>query len=224
MPLQTDLENEIKNIYASYTSTSIALPNNKGNLYELYIFLLAYQTIAGLNSSTAIISPGTSLAFRCSPGKIDNATFSYVTFTKGGNDYELRNGIEVIGHNMFHEIDVSIFEGGQADKTRPRRHALKMSVECKNHSKLSSLKGESRKYLGCITDLCSGVHNATAGCINCGIGFSVGFATPLSAPATNKYFKYLTSYTLNPMFDLRPSTSAVGDFVNYITQVYNSLP
>jgi hypothetical protein len=223
MPLQADLEAKIKTIYATYSASSIAIPSNKGNVYELYVFLLTFDTISNLNPTTAIQSPGASFSFRCSPGKIDNSRFSYVTFTKNGTDYELRNGIEVIGHNMYHEIDVSIFIGTQTDQKRPNQSALKLSVECKNHAKLGPLKGESRKYLGCITDLCNALHHATAGCITCGIPFDAGFATPVSAPSSHKYYRYLNSYSLNPMFDLRPYTSTATDFINYITQIYNSL-
>lgn len=222
MALQTDLEREAKNIFSAYSSASLPLPSNKGNLYELYIFLLAFDTIHGLNPAATIKSPTTGFTFRCSPGKIENNKFSFAEFDRNGVTYQLRNGIEVTGHNMYHEIDVGIYEGTQTNKSRPGRSILKLSIECKNHARLSSIKGESRKYLGCITDLTHATHG-TAGCIVCGIGFDASFATPLIVTSSNRYYKYLQSYTLNPMFDLAPGTSCESAFKRYITSVYHSL-
>lgn len=223
MSLQKDLENSVQGLFKNYSQSPLTLPNNKGNLYELYLYLLIYQSLARV-SNTRIINPGGGFRFRCSPGKINNRTFSYVSFTKNNRSYELRNGIEVIGINMFHEMDIIIFRGRQQDNNRPSRNQRNIiwAIECKNHSKLNSLKGEVRKFLGAITDL-SLIDHGSAGCIHCGVGFVPYFATPLNAKTTHRYRVYLNNYGLNPLFNLKPNSSEEQDFINSVIDLYNGL-
>jgi len=217
-----DLQNDLQRVVSSAFASPVAFPSNKGNLYELYIFILLYRTIKQLNPTTSIQSPSSGFAFRCNPGVIDNSRFSFITFTKFDQIFEIRNGIQVIGHNMHHEIDVSIFSNTQANNSRPQKTDLKLAIECKNHSTVSSLKGELRKYLGCITDLCHVAHGS-AGCIMCGVGFEACFATPLLPPGLSQGLTFLDSYGLNSGFDVKPHSSHETVFIDYITLLYHSL-
>lgn len=223
MPLQKDLERSVNRIFSSFSSSSVAIPSSKGTLYELYLFLISYQTIQGLNNTTRIVSPGGFFKFRSSPGVIKNSQFTYITFTKNGITYELRNGIEVNGYNMYHEIDIAIFSNRQTNNSRPNKSNLLFSVECKNHAKISSLKGEVRKYLGCITDLASGNHNGNAGCLHCGIGIEPVFATPLNVLTNHDYYNYLINYGLNPKFSLKPNSNGETRYIQDLTNFYNQL-
>ena len=123
---------------------------------------------------------------------------------------------------MHHEVDISIFENNQANNSRPNKRDLRFAVECKNHAKLSSLKGETRKYLGLIADLAIGAHG-NAGCIHCGIGFLAYFATPLNAISNHTYLKYLTNYHLISSFGFAPNKGGEKRFIKQLKVFYNGL-
>lgn len=224
MPLQTDIENSIIGIFNNYIQNPLTLPSNKGNLYELYIFLLIYDTINRISLNGAnIINPNNTFVYRCSPGLVSNGRFSYITFTKNNQIYELRNGIEIIGINMYHEIDVLIFRNQQTNNNRPakNKNEIVWAIECKNHSKISSLKGEVRKFLGAVTDLTQTNHSM-AGCIHCGIGFTPIFTTPLNSLTNLSYLVFLNNYSLNPIFNLKPNSIEEQDFITKIEELYNN--
>ncbi|WP_276380174.1 hypothetical protein [Flavobacterium sp. H4147] len=228
MDLQTEIENCIKKLFSIGTSSVYTLPTNKGNLYELYLYLLIFETLKNVSGNNAtIINPNGSstFKFRTSPGIVKNSKFSYAVILKGSKKFELRNGIEIIGININHEMDILLLENQQIDNVRPNKlkGELVFALECKNHSALSSLKGEVRKFLGAITDLTSFDHNL-AGCIHCGIGFKPYFTTPLNnSHANNSLMNYANNYGLNPKFNLYPGSIEESNFIGEIQTLYNLL-
>jgi hypothetical protein len=219
MTLNNSLRDNVVQIFSNTLQKNYTLPSNKGNLYELYLFLLTFKILKRINSSTKIISPNNKFRFRCSPGIVKNENFSYIEFKKNGKTYELRNGIEVQGVNLYHEADIAIFRGKQLNNSRPPRANLSLCIECKNHSKIGSLKGEVRKFLGVVTDLAREEHDK-AGCLHCGIGFHPFFATPVNAIASHPYSVFLKNYSINPFFSLKPNSLVEKKYEKYIKDIY----
>lgn len=227
MTIDQQIEDSIFNIFSSVTTSTYNKPTNKGNVYELYLFILIYKTLKRISGNrTTINNPQglSSFIFRNSPGLISNNRFSYATVTKNGNLFELRNGIEIVGINMYHEMDLILFRNNQIDNSRPDKSngEIVFVVECKNHGSISSLKGEVRKFLGAITDLADHNHSG-AGCLHCGVSPKPFFVTPLNAPTNHKYRTYASNYGLNPQFNLRPSTTEEQFFITEIENMYRSL-
>ena len=224
MPLQDDLESTVNSLFGAYSASTLAIPSNKGNLYELYLYLLLCTHISHISGRLRFVNPTGIFRFRCSPGPINIRDFSYAEFMKNSDVYELRNGIEIEGFNMHHELDIIIFKGTQPNNLKPCHinTTIIWAIECKNHKEISSLKGESRKFLGAVTDLSASAHSS-AGCMHCGHSFEPFFATPVNATINNKTRIFLNSYGLNPEFDLRPYTRVEGNFIRKVVDMYVTL-
>lgn len=209
MALPVGVEKMTDDFFSKISSiSSYASISNDGNKYELYIYTIAHKAL----SANFTLNPkglnGSVFKFRCSPGKVDNK-YSYFSF----GDYELRNGIEVIGHILEHEIDVCVIENPKAlDLFRPDKDDLLLALECKSYSSASSLKGECRKNLGAISDLSEKGQtlngHVDVGCMHLGFSFHKVFVTNVPKTQGIKLQNFLRNYDLNPKFGVIPHSLA----------------
>lgn len=143
--------------------------------------------------------------------------------------FELRNGIEIKGHALEHEMDICILTTDRAlgYATYPMYSALKLAIECKFYSNANSLKGEARKFLGAISDLSSnaqpGSTGLNAGCIHMGIDFFRSFATNVSSSLRPDIQHYLNTYTLYPKFGVLPGSAEERTLKNEIVSYSTSI-
>ncbi|SDE86819.1 hypothetical protein SAMN05216464_110118 [Mucilaginibacter pineti] len=203
---------------STYTDVS-----SGGNKYELYVYSLVHKA---LSKNFELFPEGLSSAgefkFKCSPTPISE-NFSYFTFiVPGRNLYELRNGIEVKGHAMEHEMDIAVFNRANFNHGEYPNHSdLALSLECKFYDSASALKGEVRKYLGAISDLSKFAEPIglphLAGCMHLKHEFFKAFVTNVARSSRTDLQDFLSSYSLNPKFGISPGTTEEQSFKDEIS-------
>ena len=200
MPIQT----AIRNYFAALaTLTTYTNPSSNGNKYELYVYCLTHDgLLRNFTLTPKAIAAGGSFLFKCSPGPINNS-YSYfeVNATKGV--HELRNGIEIQGHSMYHEMDICVLSVNSPWITgnRPTANNLMVAFECKFYTNASSLKGESRKYLGAMVDLCRvplAIPVVHTGIVHIGFSFFRSFVSNVSSTSRIDIQTFISDYVLLP--------------------------
>ena len=225
MALSVNLENAIKNFFSQLSAVNSYLPiKSNGNRYELYIYSLVHKALsANFKLIPQQLEAGTNkFVFKCSPTFINNS--SYFSFgVKDGKNYELRNGVEVLGHAMHHEVDISVFNRDNYHfGDYPDRLELKLGLECKYYSSANALKGEIRKYLGAMSDLSTYSEMTKgpykAGCIHFEHGFFRGFVTNINSSIRTDLQDFVQSYNLYPKFGVVAGSAEETNLNNSIIQ------
>jgi hypothetical protein len=218
MPIQT----AIRNYFAALaTVTTYSNPSSNGNKYELYVYCLTHDGLSrNFTLTPKALAAGGSFLFKCSPGPINNS-YSYFEFTTNKGICELRNGIEIQGHSMYHETDISVLFSGIPWITGNRPTALKLmlALECKFYSNASSLKGESRKYLGAMVDLCRvplAIPVSNTGIIHIGFSFFRSFVSNVSSASRTDIQTFISDYILFPRFGVVPAATEESNLVDAI--------
>ena len=225
MPLPPGVQQAARNYFSKLTSVNrYSNISSDGNKYELYVYCLTHQALSSnFRLSPQSLDGGNRFIFKCSPGPI-NISYSYFEFVDSkGNTCELRNGIEVQGYALDHEIDVCVFikDPGLGYNSRPNHTCLRLSLECKMYNKASGLKGEARKFLGAMSDFSSKAkmpHKGTknVGSVHLGFSFFRSFVTNVSSNLRQDIQDFLAAYVLYPQFGVVPITVEELDFITRI--------
>lgn len=197
------------------------LPGAAGPRYELYTYLFLADILrakAG-HLSRHRLQAG-MFNFKTLPWQNPHE-FSYCSFLKKGKRYELRNGVEFKGHNMMHEVDISV--STTFTSRQPHRRHLLFAVECKYYAKLTGLKGQLRGQVGAALDLAP-CHHGRTGCLVCSRGFREHFASQHPEGKRHDFTKYLTQYKVVPMFDFHPTGKDLALATQWVEDLYDSLP
>ncbi len=215
MPIPPVVATAINQFFTTLAPVTLGrVISGDGNKYELYVYSVVYKALKRRFPAITVqgLDAGGRFIFRCSPGII-RAGYSYFTFSnKKGQVFELRNGIEIHGHVMEHEMDVLVVEknipGYGPNPTTC--HALRLALECKFYADNSSLKGEVRKFLGAMTDLSQTAQVImesfpAAGEIHSGQAFFKSFITNKSAELNTRLERFVYAHGLWPLFDMLPT-------------------
>ncbi len=225
MPIPVSVTTAIRNYFSTMTSiSSRSQIKSDGNKYELYVYCLTYEALSRNFTLTVRSLDGVGkFKFKCGTGPINNA-YSYFEFSDiKGNVYELRNGIDLIGHVLEHEIDICVLihDLNMGYANYPSHHCLKIALECKLYSNPNNLKGEARKYLGLMTDMSSlaqlppnGIRNV--GCVHLDFNFFRSFVTNVKSNQRQDIQDFLSAYILYPQFGVMPFTLEEQDFLDRI--------
>lgn len=199
----------IVNVFA--TQTFNQLPTSKGNLYELYVYLLictkikdAYTNATTTTNDQPKFEPTGSFKFRGKPGYIDTS-FSCFQFEYQKQTHQLWNGIEVKGEKMKHEMDIILFSSAKSNNCEPKHSDtdIKFTIECKNHEKVHTIKGHSRQLVGVLADIS---HKFTKSPL---YNFKPCFVVPhkKGTTVTDEYNSYLERYDVNTFWEIRPDNN-----------------
>lgn len=227
----TQLRRDVRRFFRSYAGARVRLPSTSGNQYELFVYVLVCNAVQQAGFSLQLQGPsGRYFLFRNSPGAPGNS-FNYFSFVgQSGDDYQIRNGIEIQGHSgMAHEADILILRTNSPNSRPSATHdELVLAVECKCYSAASRLKSEVRKNVGTVQDWSAQSHGSNVsgrpqGCIHCGLGFTPAFATNVLAGQRGDIETYLDAYDLGPHFGIRPGTPETAAFQNMISNAVQSL-
>lgn len=226
MPIPQNIQSAISTFFTGQTNIAThSNINQAGNVYELYVYTLVHDALSKNYALTPVSLSGNQFRFKCSPGPINNS-YSYFELSTSHGTYHLRNGIEVQGNQMYHEVDICVFKANSRmiNGYRPAITELSLGLECKFYQSSSALKGEVRKYLGAMLDLASVfirfANSHLVGCICLKAIFYKGFVTNQSGRPD--LLQYLNAYNLFPKFDINPNTTAENDLKNQI-QKYSSM-
>jgi len=216
--------------FRRFASAQVSIPKSSGNVYELFVYTLVCRAIDKAGHTVQFLSPATGkFPFRSSPGRVSN-NWGYCAFPGKHGRYELRNGVEILGHSqMRHESDMAIFRvspnypnalGTQAE--------LILTIECKHYATAAKLKAEARKNLGMVQDWSRTVHpskrsSSPQGCIHCGLHFQPLFVTNVSSQLRPDIEGYLEAYDLEPCFGIAPYSQEASAFVVKLTQLLQVL-
>lgn len=230
MPLPSNIQSTLNDFFRtlshvnSYTSIK-----STGNKYELYVYSIVHRALSQ-NYTLVPVGLGSNKEFRfkCSPTPITN-NFSYFKFEVRKNEiYGLRNGIEVKGHALEHEIDICVFRKDNFPNMHyPDSSELAVALECKHYEFATALKGEARKYLGTMSDLSvsSGMilkGPYEAGCMHLGHTFFRGFVTNVLSTTRPDLQDFLSNYALYPRFGILPGTIEESTLENDIAAYSSS--
>jgi hypothetical protein len=229
MALSISVDQAIDKFFAHLKGTSGYLPvKAPGNRYELFIYSLVHNALSKYHTlKPEGLSATGQFRFKASPTFINNS-FSYFSFNgMSRTNYELRNGIEVKGHALEHEIDVCIFNKVHPHGEYPLYSTLIFGLECKFYKDASSLKGEARKFLGAMSDLSADSDlikgPQPAGCAHFGFSFFRAFVTNVSSTRRTRLQDFLSSYHLYPKFGIEPGTGHTHSFSAAIENFASSL-
>jgi hypothetical protein len=214
MPIKT----AIRNYFAALTNVSSnSNPKSTGNMYELYVYCLTHDGLSkNFTLTPKALDVGGRFKFKCSPGPINNS-FSYFEIKANTGTHELRNGIEIQGHSMYHEIDVCVLSVPRPWQTgdRPTSTNLMVAFECKYYSNANSLKGEVRKYLGVMIDL--GRYKLppifSVKSVTIGYSFFRSFVSNVSSSSRTDIQSFISDYCLFPRFGVVPAAVEENDLV-----------
>lgn len=223
MPIPVAITNAINNYLTALAGISTYCNiSSDGNKYELYVYCLTHDALARNFTLVPQSLNGTIFKFKCSPGPINN-TYSYFEINATKGIHELRNGIEIQGHSMYHEMDICILTSitSWVNGNRPASINLMVALECKFYSNASGLKGEARKYLGAMVDLSRiplviPSFLRPVGIMNLNQSFFKAFVTNVSSALRNDIQNFISDYFLYPRFGVLPYTSEENDLVNAI--------
>lgn len=155
--LLQEIISELQGLNAS--SPSLLQQTATDKIFEIFVWsctLKALRTIgATLQTRDATDRPTTSLQFRLGPGMIfaPTTTPGFVLVSYEGKEYELQNGLRVLGSSkVLHELDICILQRTAAVRCRQNRiHPEPSSVcflaECKYYGGGLPLH-LGREYLG----------------------------------------------------------------------------
>jgi hypothetical protein len=171
------------------------------------------------------VGSGGLFNFRCNRGLIDDWFSYFAGNTASGASFQIRNGIEVRGHNLAHEIDIGVFhdDGSLRQRRRPNRSTLQLVLECKFYKDANALKGEARKYLGLMSDLSDGsifTSHGQAGCVHLGLTFYKSFVTNVSASLRPDIQAFINAYNLWAKFGTLPGSGEEAVLIGQI-QAYS---
>lgn len=194
-----------------------------GNKYELYVYCLTHDALTRNFTLTVRSLDRGKFKFKCGTGPINNY-YSYFEFNDlNGNVYELRNGIDITGYALEHEVDVCVLirDSNLGYSQYPSHHCLKMALECQLYSNPNNLKGEARKYLGLMSDMSSVAQvppNSTTnvGCVHLGFNFFRSFVTNIPSNLRQDIQNFLSAYALYPQFGVMPMSLEELDFIDRI--------
>lgn len=170
-------------------------------IYEVYVLSLVMQAVSSLGAQCEVRDHRDNrtsvLSVRLAPGLIYSPTTSpgYVWVSYNGNEYELHNGIRVLGMSrVLHELDVSVVKRDEATKCRanrvdPLHSRFLFLAECKFYgSRLPLHLG--REYLGLIKD------------------FRVNIRTLISNSESDDMHTLITKHRGKENFDVSPHYQA----------------
>jgi hypothetical protein len=180
-----------------------------GSRYELYTYLFLAEKLQGkarlsYSSFAPQNAPSGIFRFKCVAAH-SHHRYSYYAFGKGSASirYELRNGVRFKGHNMTHEVDISISTVLGPEPEAARKQLL-WAVECKYFDSLTGLKGQMRSSVGAVLDLASCYHLRT-GCLLCPTQQQSFFASQHGVGKRQDFLRYLRNYQVTPLFDFHPA-------------------
>ncbi len=225
MAIPVNVTTAIRNYFSAMSSiSSRSQIKSDGNKYELYVYCLTHDALSrNFTLTVRSLDRNGKFKFKCGTGRINNA-YSYFEFRGfNGNDYELRNGIDIRGHMLEHEIDVCVLikDSSMGYSLDPRHNCLKLALECKLYSNPNNLKGEARKFLGLMSDLSriglvTSSSSMVAGCVHFNFDFFRSFVTNIKSNIRQDIQDFLSAYTLYPQFGVLPVTFEERDFIDRI--------
>ncbi len=207
--LLSDIKTELNrltlgsNVYATRTAVD--------KLYEVYILSCVIQSLnligCTLEARNSNDRATTNFDFRLSPGYIYSpaASSSFIHIIYQGKEYELHNGVRVLGKaDVLHELDSAIITRDEAVRCRqnnfqPRQSKIKFLAECKFYGADLPLH-LGREFLG----LCS--------------EFSIRVKSLTSNVGSNNIHKLLISHRQTENFHISPSNpDKVDIFIKWIS-------
>ena len=227
MPIPPAMQTAIDGFFQTYTAIgSVRQIASDGHTYELYVYCQVVEALSGRFTLIPLaLGPGGLFNFRCNRGPVDNSFNYFACTTAFGNSYQVRNGIEVQGHNLAHEIDVGVFhdDGSLRQRRRPNRNTLRLALECKFYKDANALKGEVRKYLGLMSDLSDRTmptSHGQGGCVHLGLSFYKSFVTNVLASLRPDIQAFINAYTLWAKFGILPGSGEEEALIRQI-QAYS---
>ena len=155
--LLQEIMNELQGLNA--LTPSLVQQTSTDKIFEIFVWsctLKALRSIgATLQTRDANDRPTSSLQFRLGPGMIfsPSTTPGFVHIDYEGGEYELQNGLRVLGSSkVLHELDICILERSAAVRCRrnsvhPEPSSVRFLAECKYYGGGLPLQ-LGREYLG----------------------------------------------------------------------------
>lgn len=155
--LLQDIVRELQSLNAA--SPSLVQETSTDKIFEIFVWSCTLKALreigATLQTKDTNDKPTSSLQFRLGPGMIfsPSTTPGFVHIQYDGNEYELQNGLRVLGSSkVLHELDICILERGAAIRCRqnnihPESSAVRFLAECKYYGGGLPLH-LGREYLG----------------------------------------------------------------------------
>lgn len=213
----------IDDFFRTYTAiNSVRRIASDGHTYELYVYCQVVEALSGrFPLIPSAVGSGGLFNFRCNPGPIDDSFSYFAGNAASGASYQIRNGIEVRGHNLAHEIDIGVFrnDGSLRQRRRPDRGTIRLALECKFYNDANGLKGEARKYLGLMSDLSDrtmSTSHGQGGCVHLGFTFYKSFVTNVLASFRRDIQDFIDAYGLWAKFGVLPASREEAALITQI--------
>jgi hypothetical protein len=227
-------QTELEKFFKRFSLARRRLPKGKGNLFEVYVFLLACEQANRVGFNVDLRFSGSIFVFRASPGPVGGG-FGYAQLlSNSGKSYELHTGVEIAGHStMDHEADVVLLQAGAPNSAlspfeRATGYAVRLAIECKLYSDASRLKGEVRKIVGAVLDWSNAAHPSKnsgqpQGCLHCGVDLDAAFVTNVPCGRRPDIEGYLETYDVVPCFGVVKGSNGLARFDKYLSSVFGKL-